>query len=307
MRHIPPALLAHLQNDVTTTCRLLLITLKDGRQFGAASLDVPLEYNGITYSAIRGFDNSIIATDTGLSVDNAEATSLLSTTVDGISGEMALSGDLDDAQWQMMLVNWADLSMGHMLLDAGDIGNVTVSDGMSVTVELLSFAMRLRQNIGHVWSRRCRAIFGSPANTQTGCGVDADSLWFSGTVSLVSSDDPFRVFADDSISVDSSFDPVPGRVRWTTGPNASDRLYQVEAYSDVSGTIALLETTPYPIEVGHEFDIRNDCSKSPAACVAYSNFIHYKGEPYIPTGDGLESMTPSAQVFGGLSGSEIQD
>ena len=72
-RKIPPALLAHLQQTVTTTCRLLRFTLRDGRVFGMTTLDRDVEYLGVTYSSVNGFDPSIIATDTGLSVDNSEA------------------------------------------------------------------------------------------------------------------------------------------------------------------------------------------------------------------------------------------
>ena len=141
-RNIPPALLAHLQQNVTTTCRLLRITLNDGRVFGLTTLDREVEYLGVTYSAVNGFDPSITATDTGLSVDNAEAYALLSADVPGITVEMVAAGELDDAQWQMMLINWADLSMGHMIIDAGDVGEVNTEDGVVFMPELLSYAMR---------------------------------------------------------------------------------------------------------------------------------------------------------------------
>ena len=122
MRHRPPALLAHLQQPVTTICRLLRILLSDGRVFGVTTLDRDVTYQGLTYSALNGFDTSIIATDTGLSVDNAEATALVSATVDGITAAMAAAGELDNASWELYIVNWADLTMGHIVLDAGDLG-----------------------------------------------------------------------------------------------------------------------------------------------------------------------------------------
>lgn len=304
MRQIPPALLAHLKQPVTSTCRLLRLTLRDGLVFGLTTLDRNVDYDGVLYIAANGFDTSVIATDTGLSVDNAEATALLSVDVPGVSLEMALAGDLDDAEWELRLVNWADLSMGHMVMDAGDIGEVNVVGESVYIPELLSYAMRLKQSIGHVWSRRCRATFGTPANTQTGCGVSAESMWRSGSVTAVGSE-PKVVFAASGLVLDQ--EPVPGRLRWLTGPNRSTRLYQVEAYSAASHTVALLEPSPFVIEPGHQFEIRRDCNKSPSYCTLYGNLINYKGEPYIPVGDGLETMTPSSQVFGGLSGSAIVD
>jgi len=301
-RNIPAALRAHLQQPSKTTCRLLKITLKDGRGFGLASHDLPLSYEGVEYSAINGFDPSIIATDTGLSVDNAEAYALLSADVPGITVEMVAAGELDDAQWQMTLINWADLSMGHMIVDAGDVGEVNTEDGVVWMPELLSYAMRLRQPIGHFWSRNCRATFGSDPNGQTGCGVDAVALFQSGSVTSVG-DEPFRVFADSSLVID----PVPNtaRVQWLTGSNAGQRLYQVEGYGPLTGTVALVEPTPFEIVAGHTFRIRPDCDKTPATCAAYGNFLNYKGEPLIPVGEGTAVLSPQASIPGGFQGSEV--
>lgn len=305
-RTIPPRLYEHLQGTVTTTCRALLIKLRDGREFGVTTLDRDLHYLGIKFSALNGFDSSIIASDTGLSVDNAEATALVSATIDGITEEMILAGELDDAQWEMWLLNWNDLSMGHTVLGAGDLGEVNLVDGMVYIPELLTYAMRLKNSIGHVWQRRCRAIFGTDADSQTGCGVDAESMWQVGEVTGVDDEDSHRVFAAFDL-IGQEFKSGASVLEFTSGKNRSQRLRFIEAYSDISGTIALFEPLPFAIEVGDEFRIRNDCNKSPSDCIAYGNLINYKGEPYIPVGDGLETMTPSSQVFGGISGSEIID
>lgn len=307
MRNIPAALMAHLQQPVTTVCKLLLFTFRDGRKFGLCSLDRNIDYNGITYSFERGFDSRVIASDTGLSVDNSEAFALLSVDDLGITREMVAAGEMDDAQWIAMLVNYRDLTMGHMIIDAGDVGDVTVSErGMIYAPELISFASRLRQSIGTFDSRTCRAIFGTEANSQTGCGVDAEPLWQEGSVTGVSTEEPRRVFADSSLLITPA--PIPGRVQWLTGNNASlNRLYQVDAYSDVSGTIALLEPLPFDVEPEDTFQIRPDCAKTLPACIDYENLPNMKGEWYIPTGDGLETMTPNSQIVGGTLGSEIVD
>ena len=303
MRAIPAALKQHLQQNVTTTCRLLRITMRDGRVFGMTSLDADVVYEGVTYSAANGFDSSVIATDSDLSVDNAEGYALLSADISGITAEMVAAGELDDAQWEMRLINWASPEMGHMIIDAGDLGEVNVEDGVVYAPELLSYAMRLRQPIGHFWSRLCRATFGSPAQSQTGCGVNADALWISATVSNVSADESNRVFAATGLTLD----PIPrvARVQFTSGPNAGSRAYQVEGYSAASGTIALIEPAPFPIEAGQTFRIRPDCDKSPAACLAYGNWLNYKGESLIPVGEGTAVLTPSASMSGGFMGSEI--
>lgn len=303
MRKIPAALRAHLQQPVTTTCRLLKFTLSDGRTFGITTLDVGLTYEGTVYSAVNGFNTSVIASDTGLSVDNAEALALLSATPQGITAGMVVAGELDNAQWRMLLVNYRDLSMGHVVIDGGDVGQVALQDGMAYMPELLSYAMRLRQSIGHYDSRTCRAIFGSEPNTQTGCGVDANALWETHTVTGVG--DERRLVFSASGLIGHAENLVPGRIRWVTGDNASVRLSQTEAFGDGTGTVSMFESLAFDIQLGDRFQIRPDCTKLPAQCTAYGNFLNYKGEPLIPVGDGVEVLTPNSQMPGGFVGPEV--
>ena len=286
MRTVPPALQAHLEQDTTTTCYLLRFDLKDGESFGMTTLDRNVVYEGVTYYAANGFDASTMESGASYSVDNAEGQALLATDVPGITLQDVRVGRLDDAEWIMMLVNWNDLTMGHVIIDAGDVGEVTVVDGVVMMPELLSYAMRLRQPIGHVDSRSCRAIFGTPAGSHTGCGVDAEALWQNGTVITVDSSEPSSVFSTGGLTGEFS----PGRLQWLTGNNASDRLYQIEQYADQA--IEMFETMPYPIAVNDTFRIRPDCAKSEAACKAYGNYINMKAEPKIPVGDGPGSLTP---------------
>lgn len=301
MRRIPAALLDHIQQPVTTLCKLLKLTLMDGRVFGLCTLDKDIDYVGVTYKSVNGFDASNISANSGLTVDNTEAAALLATDiVPGITFAMASAGELDNARWELYLINWASPEDEGVILDAGDVGQVKITDGNVYTPELISFAMRLKQSIGQVWSRRCRATFGTEASSQLGCGVDTDGMWTDCIVTAVDPNDRFRVFAD-SLTIVAGLG-WPARVRWMTGDNASvNRLYQVEDYNEDGGTVGLFEPTPWPIQPGDEYRIRPDCAKSPDACKAYSNFVNYKGEPYIPVGDGRGTQTPGAQVFGSPS------
>jgi uncharacterized phage protein (TIGR02218 family) len=304
MRTVPAPLQTHLDQPDTTTTRLIKITLTNGTVYGITSLDRDVvyddgEYSGeITYVASNGFDPAALQAEVGTSVDNTEAYALISDDIPGITVEQAEAGDLDDAQWVCYLVNYEDtsMSMGHVILDAGDLGEVRTRYGMIWIQELLSYVSRLKQPIGHVWSTTCRAIFGSAANTQTGCGIDVTPLWVSGEVTAVAAETN-RTFTGDDITATGGVFPVPGRVQWLTGDNAG-REFAVE---EITGSdVSLIETTGYPIQIGDTYRIRPDCRKRYTQdCIGvWNNGPNFKGEPLIPVGDSSQSQTPGAQLPG---------
>lgn len=298
-RQVPIALQSNLDEPVSYMTRCVRFRLKDGTVLGFAMWDQDVAYDhgdGLgptTYSASQGIDPSTIEADTSYSVANAEGRILTKTTLTGLTLEMVEAGALDDGEWDMFVLDWRDPATGSaMLLDAGDLGEVRTEDGLVIIPELLSYGMRLRQLIGHVWQRPGRCIFGTPADSQTGCGVDAEVLWEAGAVVSVGAESD-RTFTGDTEAF------YPGRVRFTTGPNVG-RVYAVES---VDGeTITLAETTPYPIEDGHEYDHRPDCTKlkdGPLGCDSYSNWPNFKGEWTIPVGDGAAGSVPGGNLPGG--------
>jgi len=291
-RTIPIALQAHLDQSVTTTCRLLRIALADGRVFGVTSLDADVTYDdgrgAVTYSANQGVDVSAISASSDMTVSNAEAQSLLVTTAPGITEAMIEAGELRDAEWTLYLVNYRDLGMGHIILGAGDVGEVVKRWGLMFQPELLSYSVRLSQPIGTHWSRTCRAIDGSPADSQTGCGRTITAV--PGTVTAVGAESD-RQFTGNHAA--GSFPFAPGRVLWVTGANAGKAGFvEVEA----SGAVTLGNAMPYPVTVGDTYTIADTCPRTWEACVDRENELNFKGEPLIPTGDAPSVSTPGAQV-----------
>lgn len=299
MRDIPAGLLARLQESATTTCLLIKITLQSGLQFGLTTLDRDVEYDdqdgsggALTYVATEGFDATTFATSTGMSVDNGQINALLSDST-GITEQMVVAGELDDATWRMYLVDFTALYEGHILLDDGDVGDVSVRNGMLWIPELVSKIGRLKQPIGGVWSIRCRAIFGTPAASPTGCGIDTTSLWVEGEITAVGAESN-RTFTGDDVG-DGTPPAYPGRLQFLTGDNAG-REYATE---EVTGlVVTLAETTPYPMTIGDTYRIRPDCGKRYAQdCIAvWNNGPNFKGEPHTPVGDAAAASTPAGQT-----------
>lgn len=303
MRHVPAALQEHLNQPTTTTTRLIKVTLRNGVRYGLAMLDRDVDYDDgqgeITYVATNGFDPSMLSADIGFGVDNAEGYSLISDGVDGVTLEMVERGELDDAEWIMYLINFQDLTPGrHVILDAGDLGEVRARHGMIWIPELLSYITRLKQTIGSVWSRRCRAVFGSPANSQTGCGVSLGPLWVYDTVASVGAESN-RVFSGSEVFDSTTIVPFPGRVQFLTGKNAGREFATEEVDDD---QITLNETTAYAIEAGDTYRIRPDCKKRYREdCIAmWNNGPNFKGEPDIPVGDAMQIQSPGAQTPRGV-------
>lgn len=300
MRQIPIALQQNLDGDVQYIARCIRFRLKSGEVMGFAMWDADITYDHgdgfgpTTYSAAQGIDQSMVESDISYSIANSEGRVLAASDfLNGLTVEMVEAGVLDDAEWDCFILDWRNPVTGSaMILDAGDVGEVRTEDGLVIIPELLSYSMRLKQPVGHYWQRPCRAIFGTPANSQTGCGVDADALWESAEVQSVAAENN-RTFTGEGTAY------FPGRVIFTSGQNQG-KVYSVESVS--GSTITLAQTTPYAITAGDEYDHRPDCTKWPdgaLGCKSYENFLNYKGEHLIPVGDGAAGSTPGAQLPGG--------
>lgn len=299
-RRISPEFFRHLQGTTTTVCEAVRFSLEDGRVFGLCGLDKDIFWDNMWWTSVSGLNSKDFSSDTDLSVDNTEVNILIGAMIkSGLTLEELQAGVLDNGIYEFFIVNYEDTEQ-YLKLDAGDVGEVKVTSTNGATIELLSHAVRLREGVGTVTSIRCRAVFGAYANSQRGCGVNADVMWKDGVVTGVSEVEKQSVFADSTIPLTQESNNY--RVRFTSGRNKSSRLYQVEGYSLLSGTIALVEPTRFPIEVGDTFQIRPDCNKLPDDCKKYNNIINYKGEPFIPVADGLEGLTPNAQLAGGVTG-----
>ena len=298
-RTIPVALQSNLDRAVQNVTRCIRIQLRDGVAFGITQWDQPVTYDHgdgfgpIVYSAASGLDPSEILSDIGYSVSNAEGKILVATSNPYLTPEAVEAGRFDDATWTCFLVNLDNLSPSSgAILDAGDVGEVRVDRGLVIIPELLSYMMRLRQPVGHVWQRPGRCIFGTPANSQTGCGVNAEALWATGTVSSVGAESD-RTFTGSIVA------HFPGRLEWLTGRNVG-RRYAIESAD--GNTLTLADALPYAIQPGDMYRHRPDCTKlpdGPYGCKSYENYLNFKGEDKIPVGDGAAGRTPGAQLPGG--------
>lgn len=325
-RFIPIQLKSHLQQDATTTCYLLRVDPTDpnATSYGVTSLDRPVTYDDglseLIYSAAVGTQPTALQGDANLSVDNAEALSLLPEFDVPIREEDIRAGVYDFADFRLYLVNYRDLSQGHVLLRAGTLGRITIDDdGLSYVNELRGKSARDRQSVCEKDSLTCRATFGSqPAGDTSGapierfpCEVDATALLVSGTVTSVGLENTLTftiggfAMAADALN--------PGLVFWTTGLNAG-RSNEIDT-NTAGGLITLAHETGWPIQIGDTLQYRVDCNKQARdtvkgckAAIRWGSLwpLHFRGEPDIPIGDAGAMETPGASSAPGSGGSTFQ-
>lgn len=317
-RYIPIQLLNHLQQDATTLCRLLKIIPETSgfSPFGVTSLDQNVRYNAqdgdgtLTYYAAVGMVPEDVMQRGDLSVDNSEVPSLLPEFDIPISEADIIAGVYDNARFVLMLVNYDDLSQGHIVIQEGTIGQVKVrSDGLSFVQELRGLSAQLKQSVCSKDSLTCRAIFGSQPGqvARDWCGYPVETLYETAAVQSVGLENTrtFNIIPESGWE-DNSL--VPGLWQWTSGANAG-RYYEIES-NTVGGQISLAYETPYPIQVLDEGRYRPDCNKQARdeekGCLRWFGeewVDHFRGEPDIPIGDAGSMSTPGASSSPGQGGS----
>lgn len=297
-RTVPQALVDRFKVGGTTQCALLQIRPQSVEPFGITSLDADITYDDgselgpLTYRAKNGFTPSDQVAAMDLSVDNAEAQSLLAQfTFDGMTPELIESGAYDGAVYVLYLVDYLDLGAGHTILSSGKVGQVRRSDTGAVTIELRSLLQILKQRaMVEVTSISCRASFGDER-----CKMPF--VWESTTVIEVGPEDD-RTFKVGSLP--EGF-VVPGIVSWTSG-SAEGREYEIEDYDSTTGLITLVFPTYLPIQEGDELDIRRDCDKSKDMCKSYLNLLNMRSEADMPRANGTDLQSPGGATKGSAGG-----
>lgn len=324
-RYIPPALKAHLQSDATTTTILVRFdpVTPGFAPYGATLLDRNVVYDDgvseLEYLAPVGMQPPSMMGDAALDAGLDTTEHLLPEYDFPISEEDIRAGAYDFARYTAYLVNYEDLSMGHITLRHGTIGRVTIrSDGLSFVNELRTLAAQLKQSVCEKDSLTCRAVFGSqpPGSSVPGpqvqwgwCGYPAETLLVAGTVDDVGLE-PHTLF-----KVAPFVEPAralnPGIVKFTTGRNAGRTIEITD--NDADGWITLAYDLPYPVEVGDEVEYRVDCSKiardDAKGCRHHFGaewVLHFRGEPDIPIGDEGAMSMPGAGLGPGDGGATTQ-
>lgn len=312
MKSASAAMIAHLSGGQTSLAWLFKLKRADGTILGFTAHDRDILYDAgtfdptdtdgpITYQAASGFTGSADAAKADLSVPNLEATAFINSSSITEADIRALK--YDNAQFKAMIVNWQDLTMGHVEIRRGPWGDVKMKNSLW-TAECRGLAAYLQSRIGATYGPICRATFGSglngiDMNSHYLCMVDVTLFRQNGSVASVT-DDRTIVPAAGLLQVGSATptNPAPagwfddGFLKFTSGA-LNGASFEIKTWD--GATLILFLGVPELPSPGDTFQIEPGCNKTADNCQnKYSNIANLRAENAIPGMDQLLD-NPSVQ------------
>lgn len=154
MKSITPAMAAHLLQDATTLATCWRIVRRDGQVFAFTDLDRAITYDGQVYEARSGFMRSAVSNSATLGSDDLEVRGFLDSA--SITENDLRLGHFDYAEVFIFMVNYEDLSMGHVNIRYGRFGESKLDKSGNFQIELRGLIRQLSHTIGRRYSADCR-------------------------------------------------------------------------------------------------------------------------------------------------------
>lgn len=266
-----------------SVCICVRIKRRDGKILRATNhdSDVVVTATGYagTYRAIAALETSAVQQRASLAVDSVDLTGVLALNT-GISAADIANGVYDQCRITIFETDWANPATVSEL-GYGVAGQKTRSEEGRLTLEMRTIGQLLSQNVGDVYSTRCRATLGSGAEAPIlrRCGLASlASFTFDETVTAVVT--ARSVFAVNALTQDAGYFSK-GTVEFLDGANAG-AVREIRLH-DSGGILYLYDPVPFDIEIGDEVRVIAGCDKRFETCRdKFNNAANFRGEPYIP-------------------------
>lgn len=280
-KRIPLQLQEHKDSGATTLTLIMKVRCVGafaGVVRGFAQLDDDVFYDDgqgmVRYKCDQGLTPSVIETSSDFGVDNAEMAGWVD--ADDVSENDIFAGMFDFAEVTIYQVNYNSLGVGnHEVMASGTFGQTRFNENRW-WMEWRGLQQIARQPYGSCYSLTCRAAYGGEK-----CGLPLK--WVPAVVTSVAGDFPDRIFTLGGIEGAAEGLYVPGVMRVVTGPNTG-REMEIDA-QDAEGGVRLILPLAYPMEVGVQVQVREDCDKQFETCKARGNQLRFRGENHTPLAD----------------------
>lgn len=274
MKTIPSDLAIHLNQEVTTLCSCWKVVRTDGAIFTFTDHDEDIVFEARTYLASTGFNRTNVSSSENLTVDNLEVVGVLDS--ETITKEELKNGVFDYATIEVFMINWADPTMGRIIIRTGFTGEIIITNKGIFKAELRGLTQQLNYNFGEVYQPICRTDLGS-----TKCSIDIEALSMNGTITYVVDGGNFLVAGPTGVT--SYYDQ--GVLKFLTGRNTGKAI-EVRAWNLENLQVITFLKFPGRPEVGDTFRITPGCNRTLAVCRdKFSNAINFRGEPHVPSPD----------------------
>lgn len=284
MNALDPALRAHLETGVTTTCRCWALTRRDGVVMGFTDHDRGLGFNGIDFRADTGLSALTLQQSSGLSVDNTEALGALS---DAAIREADIeAGRYDGAEIRAWLVNWQNVDQRHLQF-RGTIGELRRKGG-AFEAELRGLTEALNRPLGRVYQKPCTAVLGD-----ADCAFDLTTPGYAADLPAEEITER-RVFRFAGLAgFDADWFRL-GRLAVLDGAAGGlSGMIKRDRFEGGKRVIELWHPLRAPVVTGDMLRLEAGCDKRMDTCrLKFNNLLNHQGFPDIP-GDDWSVSDPS--------------
>ena len=241
--------------------------------------------DGFEYSPAGGLNQTAARKESGLREQNQEFNGVI--TSDKITVDDLRAGMFREADVTQYLVDWRYPWAGSLQTLKYYIAR-TDFDGEVWEAEVTGITRRLKQTIGDVVGRTCKADLGD-----NDCKINLEQASYRALGSVGTIVEDRRIFTTSGVGTgfgDDFFNH--GELVWTSGPNTGVRS-MVKDWISASVQAELILPTPFDIGTGNTFTMYAGCEKTKTVCSnKFSNLVNFRGDPYIPGTDKL-MQTPT--------------
>jgi len=283
MKELSAALEAHLASGITTLCWCWRLTRRDGETQGFTDHDRDVSFDGTTFEAAAGFSASEIKDAVGLSVDNLEVTSAVSS--ERLAEADLAAGLYDDARVEIFRVNWQAPEQ-RVLMRSGSLGEVKRA-GVGFAAEVRGLAHYLQQPKGRLYQYTCDADLGDAR-----CGIALAGASYRG-IGAIDDIESARRFTASGLSSFASSWFTHGLLEFTSGAAAGQKIEIKLHAKNMAGlvTIELWQAARLPLQIGQTFIVTAGCDKQLETCkTKFANAESFRGFPHMPGNDFISRI-----------------